>query len=106
MAQEASKLWKDLTQWLEEASKVLGKEAGDLTLKGRLKLEIFELNRTLKEACAKLGTEVYEQVFVKKKKNWQNVKQIVTTVDRIKNLKLKLQHKVTEYKRVGKSYEE
>ena len=105
MAKEkpVTKIWTDLTKWLEEASHVVGKEAGDLTLKGRLKLEIFDLNRMLRETFTTLGTSVYDEVFVKKNDDWQKTKKITATIRKIKNTQRKLSTKEKEYKRVGKA---
>ena len=66
-----AKLWDDLTKWLEEASKVVGKEAGDLTLRGSLKLEIFETKRRLRENFTEFGAKTFEDVFMKGNKNWK-----------------------------------
>ncbi len=95
-------LWADLTQWLEEVSKVVGKEAGDLTLKGRLKLEIFEEKRKLKEHLAKLGTMVFEEVFVKKNKTWEKNRKILAVIRSIKRTQTRVKKKEHEYKKVGK----
>ncbi|KPK73120.1 hypothetical protein AMJ87_02715 [candidate division WOR_3 bacterium SM23_60] len=97
-----TKIWSDLTQWLEEASRVVGKEAGDLTLKGRLKLEIFDLNRMLKETFTALGTAVYDEVFVKKNDNWRQTAKVMAAIRKIKSTQRKLSAKEKEYKKVGK----
>ena len=98
-----TKLWGDLTQWLEEASRVVGKEAGDMTLKGRLKLEIFDLNRMLKDNFTTLGDTVFQEVFLKKNENWQKNKKVTTTIRKIKSVQTKLKKKEKEYKKVGKT---
>jgi len=95
-------LWQDLTKWLEDASKVVGKEAGDLTLKGRLKVEIFEINRQLKDNYTELGNMVFEEVFIKKSKTWQRKKKTSNLVLKIKRLQRKLRSKQQEYKKIGK----
>ncbi|MGB3340664.1 MAG: hypothetical protein WBB37_04190 [bacterium] len=95
-------LWHDLTKWLEDASKVVGKEAGDLTLKGRLKVEIFEINRQLKDNYTDLGNLVFDEVFVKKSKIWQRRKKTGSLVLKIKRLQTKLKRKQQEYKKIGK----
>jgi len=98
-----AKLWDDLTKWLEEASKVVGKEAGDLTLKGSLKLEIFETKRRLRENFTEFGTRVFEDVFMKKNKNWKKNRKIATVVKRIKTTQTKLKKLENEYKKVGRT---
>lgn len=95
-------LWHDVTKWLEDASKVVGKEAGDLTLKGRLKVEIFEISRKLKENYTELGNLVFDEVFVKKSKSWQRKKKTSGLITKIKRLRTKLRRKEQEYKKVGK----
>ena len=93
--------WNDFTKWLEDASKVVGKEAGDLTLKGRLKLEIFELGRSLKEQFTILGARVYELSYKKKKENWRTDKEITAAVKKIRRIQTSMKKKQQEYKKVG-----
>ncbi|UCD05676.1 MAG: hypothetical protein JSV98_00095 [candidate division WOR-3 bacterium] len=95
-------IWDDLVKWLDDASKVVGKEAGDLTQKGSLKLEIFDLNRKLRDAFTQFGSEVYEAVYVKKTSDWQNTKKIKGAVRKINTTARKLQKKKSEYKKIGK----
>lgn len=95
-------LWNDLTKWLEEASKIVGKEAGDLTLRGRLKLEIFEMKRKLRECFSELGSKVFEDVFIKNDKNWRRDRKITAIVKKIKGLQTNLKKKEKNYKRIGK----
>jgi hypothetical protein len=95
-------IWDDLVKWLDDASKVVGKEAGDLTQKGTLKLEIFELTRKLRDAHTDLGSQVYQAAFIQKKDNWQTSKKIKSTVSKIKSIERKLKKKKLEYKKVGK----
>ena len=95
-------IWDDLVKWLDDASKVVGKEAGDLTQKGTLKLEIFDLTRKLRDTYTELGSQVYDSVFVKKKANWQSSKKLKTTVSKIRTIERKLNKKNLEYKKVGK----
>ena len=95
-------IWDDLVKWLDDASKVVGKEAGDLTQKGTLKLEIFDLSRKLRDAHTDLGSQVYQTVFVQKKDNWQTSKKTKSVVTKIKSIERKLKKKKLEYKKVGK----
>lgn len=95
-------IWDDLVKWLDDASKVVGKEAGDLTKKGSLKLEIFELKRKLRDSFTELGTRVYESVYVKKKDDWQAAKPVKSVVQRIKTIQNKLKKRSAEYAKIGK----
>ncbi|KPJ74485.1 hypothetical protein AMJ52_00455 [candidate division TA06 bacterium DG_78] len=95
-------LWDDLIKWLEDTSKVVGKEAGDLTTKGKLKVEIFELNRKLRDYFAELGSMIYESVFLKKNDRWRTNSKIKTMVRRIQTAQRQIKKKQLEYKKVGK----
>ena len=95
-------LWDDLVKWLDDASKVVGKEAGDLTLKGRLKVEIFELKRKLRDNLTGLGSTVYDMVFIKKNDRWKTNSKVKSLVNKIKNAQRLLKKKELEYKRIGK----
>ncbi len=96
-------IWDDLVKWLDDASKVVGKEAGDLTQKGTLKLEIYELNRKLRDAFTELGSQVYEATYIKKAADWQNSKKAKSTVRKIRTITRKLEKKNSEYKKIGKN---
>lgn len=94
--------WNDLTKWLDDASKVVGREAGDLTLKGRLKLEIFELNRSLRNHFADLGALVFEQAYNKKNAEWKKNNKVSAVIKKIRRDKRLLAKKQAQYKKVGK----
>uniref|UniRef100_A0A7C4XFZ6 Uncharacterized protein n=1 Tax=candidate division WOR-3 bacterium TaxID=2052148 RepID=A0A7C4XFZ6_UNCW3 len=92
--------WKDFSRWLEDASKVLSKEAGDLTMKGKLKLEIFELKRRLQEHYKELGMEVFEQL----ERGGGDIKKndfLKGMIRKIKRIKKEIKDKETEYKKIG-----
>lgn len=95
-------LWDDLVKWLEDTSKVVGKEAGDLTHKGKLKVEIFELNRKLRDYFAELGSMIYELVFLKKNDRWRTNSKIKTMVRKIQTVQRQIKKNQLEYKKVGR----
>ena len=95
-------LLNEITKWLDDVSKVVGKEAGDLTLKGRLKVEIFELNRKLRECYIELGNLVFDEVFVKKSKTWQRKQKTRNLITKTKRLRTNLKKKAQEYRKIGK----
>jgi hypothetical protein len=95
-------IWDDLVKWLDDASKVVGKEAGDMTQKGSLKLEMFELGRKQRDNYTDLGSQVYNLFYVKKKENWQNTKKVKSIVQKIRTTERRLKKKNLEYKRIGK----
>ncbi len=96
-------IWDDLVKWLDDASKVVGKEAGDLTRKGSLKLEILDLNRKLRDTFTDLGKQVYDAVYINKTQDWQNSKKVKNTVRKIKTTIRNLDKKNSEYKKIGKT---
>jgi hypothetical protein len=95
-------IWNDLMKWLEDTSKVVGKEAGDLTLKGKLKVEIFDLNRNLRDYFAEFGSMIYELVFLKKNDQWRTNSKIKTLARRIRITRRHIKNNQLEYKEVGK----
>jgi glutaredoxin 2 len=95
-------VWDDIVKWLDDTSKAVGKEAGDLTQKGSLKLEIFNLSRKLRDNFTELGNQVYQQAFVDKKTDWQQSKKIKNTISRIKRTERQLNKLNAEYKKIGK----
>jgi len=95
-------LWNEITKWLDDVSTVVGKEAGDLTLKGRLKFEIFELNRKLRECYIELGNLVFDEVFEKKSKTWRKIQKTRSLITKIKRLRTNLRKKEQEYRKIGK----
>jgi hypothetical protein len=81
---------------------VVGKEAGDMTQKGTLKVEMFELSRKLRDCYTDLGSKVYDLLYVKKKENWQSSKQVKSIVQKIRTTERRLKKKNLEYKKIGK----
>lgn len=96
------KFWEDFSRWLEDASKVLSKEAGDLTLKGKLKLEIFDITRKLNEKFAELGRNIYEIVYLKKNEEWRKDRRVSSVIQKIRSLQRQLKKKYADYKKIGK----
>ena len=97
-----TKFWDDFSKWLDDASRVISKEAGDLTLKGKLKLELFEMQRNLKEEFHSLGKLTYDLFFVKKNEDWLHNKKITAAIKKLRNLTRQLKIKEAEYKKIGK----
>lgn len=97
-----AKLWDDFTRWLEDASKVVSKEAGDLTLKGKLKIEIFDLKWRLKEEYAEFGKIAHDLAIIKKREDWTTDSRVKSIATKIKNTQKNLKAKETNYKKIGK----
>ncbi|MEO0128787.1 MAG: hypothetical protein ABIL02_00930 [candidate division WOR-3 bacterium] len=96
-----SKFWDDFSRWLDDASKVLSKEAGDLTMKGKLKIEIFELKRQLQELFKELGQAFYSFFPLKGNEDFKSDKQIKSLVQKIKRIKNEITKREAEYKKIG-----
>lgn len=91
-------LWLDVKKWLGATSQTVIKEAEFLTRKGKIKLELYELNRHLEKVFADLGGEVYHRAFVKKKRKFLSDKEIKDKVALIKKLEATREEKKTELK--------
>lgn len=61
-----SMLWNDVKNWLTDATKTAIKEAEDLSRRGKLKIEMFTLNRKLEKAFAELGGVVYHVLIARR----------------------------------------
>ncbi|MGB9720867.1 MAG: hypothetical protein ACPL28_05240 [bacterium] len=96
-----AKFLNDFSRWLEDASKVLSKEAGDLTLKGKLKIEIFELKRQLQELFKELGQVFYTFFPLKGNEDLKGSPKIRSISQKIKKLKNEIKKKEAEYKKIG-----
>ncbi len=94
-------LWNDLTKWLEDASKVIGKEAGDLTQKGQLKIKLFESKRLLRDVYSQFGINVFNEAIVKKNSEWNKKENINAFVKKIRSLQSKIRKFEKEYSHIG-----
>ncbi len=93
-------LWEDVKKWLGETSQTVAREAELLTRKGKIKLELFDLNRRLEKAFADLGGFVYDDGIVRKKRNFLKGKKVAETVELIKKLEALRGKKEEELKSV------
>jgi hypothetical protein len=93
-------LWEDVKKWLGEASQTVAKEAELLTRKGKLKLELYDINRRLEKTFADLGGIVYDEGIVKKKRGILQSKKVVDIVQQVQKLEAKREEKLLELKSV------
>ncbi len=91
-------LWDKVKTWLEDTTESALKEAEDLSKRGRIKMQIFSLNRSIKESFADLGGLVY-QLFQTKEKIEENEK-VKEIIRKIKDLEEKLAEKERDYKSI------
>lgn len=96
-----AKFFDDFSRWLEDASRILSKEAGDLTMKGKLKIEIFELKRQLQMVFNELGKSFYEFFPLKGDEDFKNNQKVKHIVQKIKKLKNQIKKKEQQYKTIG-----
>ncbi len=96
-----AKIWDDFSKWLDDASRVITREAGDLTVRGKLKVEIFDLKWRLKDLMADFGRLVYELAVIKNDENWQKETRVRNLVSKIKTTMKNLKVKESEYKKIG-----
>lgn len=96
-----AKIWDDFSKWLDDASQVITREAGDLTVRGKLKVEIFDLKWRLKDLMADFGRLVYELAVIKNDENWQKETRVRNLVNKIKTTMKNLKVKESEYKKIG-----
>lgn len=96
-----AKIWDDFSKWLDDASRVITREAGDLTVRGKLKVEIFDLKWRLKDLMADFGRLVYELAVIKNDENWQKETRVRNLVNKIKTTMKNLKVKESEYKKIG-----
>ncbi len=54
--------WADVRDWLTDATRVVIREAEDLTHRGQLKMEILSLSHKIEHAMADLGARYYERL--------------------------------------------
>ncbi|MEO0098004.1 MAG: hypothetical protein ABIK99_02535 [candidate division WOR-3 bacterium] len=88
-------LWERVKSWLEDTTEQALKEAEDLTKKGRLKMQILSLNRSIKEQFSELGGLVYQLIDAPEDiRENAKVKEIVS---KIKDLEKELKEKEKEY---------
>lgn len=96
-----AKIWDDFSKWLDDASRVITREAGDLTARGKLKVEIFDLKWRLKDLMADFGRLVYDLAVIKNDENWQKETRVRNLIVKIKTTMKNLKVKESEYKKIG-----
>jgi pyridoxine/pyridoxamine 5'-phosphate oxidase len=94
-------LWQDVKNWLTDATKTAIREAEDLTRKGKLKIDMLNLNRKLEKDFAELGGIVYHLRQSKKQKDLQKNAEVKLLVKKIQRLEAQLRTKKREWKKRG-----
>ncbi|MEO0102124.1 MAG: hypothetical protein ABIK81_00270 [candidate division WOR-3 bacterium] len=88
-------LWDKVKSWLEDTTEQALKEAEDLTKRGRVKMQILSLNRSIKEHFTELGGLIY-QLLTNQERIEENLK-VKEIVEEIKQLEEALKKKEKEY---------
>jgi DNA helicase IV len=103
-------LWNDIKKnvgdWATKAadkatefSRDAADKAEELTKLGKVKLDIFQINREIEKQFTKLGGTVYEKIL-EQKKNIESDESVINSVEEIRNLEKKLRVKEEEYKKI------
>lgn len=90
-------LWEEMRKWLKESTKAAYEETKVLTQKGKIKFDIFTLNRRLQNKFAELGERVYE--LSRKKEGKEKIiqdKRITTLLKEIGKIERELKKKKKE----------
>ncbi len=95
-------LWEDVKNWLKDKTEFALKEAEDLTYKGKIKLQLFSLEREKERLLQELGMQFYHE--------YQKQAETVTTItinekmfgiiNRIQKTEEKIKQKKEELKTV------
>ncbi len=91
-------LWDKVKGWLEDTTEQALKEAEDLSKRGRIKMQIFSLNRSIKENLTELGGLVY-QLLTNQEKVEDNPK-VKEIIGKLKGLEEELKRKEKDYKAI------
>ncbi|MFA4838209.1 MAG: hypothetical protein WC703_01865 [Candidatus Neomarinimicrobiota bacterium] len=103
-------LWNDIKKnlgdWATKAadkatefSREAADKAEELTKLGKVKLDIFQINREIEKQFTKLGGIVYDMVS-EKKKNIESGESVIASVEEIRNLEKRLREKEDYYKKI------
>jgi|UniRef100_A0A7C3UZA2 hypothetical protein len=93
-------LWEKVKSWLENTTEQALKEAEDLSKKGRMKMQIFSLHRSLKDHFTDLGGLVYQLITTQEKvEENPKVKEII---GKIRELEVELREKERAYEALKK----
>lgn len=89
--------WNEIKTWVKDTTKIAMKEAEDLTVKGKLKMEIFSLTREKERRLTNLGNLIYTEYQSKNALNLTD--DVKTLIDKITRLDDKINTKKAELKK-------
>ncbi len=89
--------WENIKTWVKDTTKIALKEAEDLTIRGKLKMEIFSLTHEKERLLIKLGEHIYTG---SKKETVTNIdEKAKEVIDKIKRTEEKIKDKKEELKK-------
>ncbi|MCX7785097.1 MAG: hypothetical protein N2201_02540 [candidate division WOR-3 bacterium] len=95
-------IWEDVKTWLKDTTKLALKEAEDLTYKGKIKLQIFSLEREKDRLLQNLGEILYTEY----KKHYDPTKmfnlseKMIEIINRLQKTEEKIKQKKEELKTI------
>ena len=87
--------WNEIKTWVKDTTKIALKEAEDLSIKGKLKMEIFSLSHERDRLFLNLGKFIYTE-YSNSKKVELNEK-ILETINKIHKTKEKIKETKEEF---------
>ncbi|MBN2378352.1 hypothetical protein JXM67_00920 [candidate division WOR-3 bacterium] len=82
-------LWQEVTTWLTDATRTAVKETEELARKGRIKLDMLNVNKKIQETFSELGGVVYALIQAESRSIKTDTK-VKELTERIKELEAKL----------------
>jgi hypothetical protein len=89
--------WKEVKSWLKDTTKLAIKEAEDLTVKGKLKMQIYTLTNEKDRLILNLGNLFYTEY--KKNQTTTSNEKIIEIINKIQDIEEKIKQKKDELKK-------
>lgn len=94
---DANTLWEDVRDWLADATRTAIQEAEDLSRRGRLKVELMNLNRKIEKQLAELGGVAYHHLNSATDQPFAQDERVRSIVERIRELESDRARRQQEY---------
>lgn len=94
---DANTLWEDVRDWLADATRTAIQEAEDLSRRGRLKVQLMNLNRKIEKELAELGGVAYHHLNAATDQPFAQDERVGSIVERIRKLESERKLRQQEY---------